>query len=835
MCFSSRFLHIFSPFNCPFSGEKGFDCIEIQLTLLRHSISNMFSFADKLKPFFSITSSWDGPRSPDPLTHLPPSTQLHQKKYSETDLISTKSPLTHSISHSLSNTDFTSNSSPIQTSGVTSDAYDSTANTLAIRSLLTSYQLSLRVLVMQQPRNHRPPVILFDACDMTSPCSDCIRAFYPEQMSEIIFGNCYMSTISSGLKQQTLHENCTVISRVICHNASHLVKSNNSSMQLLFSKSSTQNSECGRIKAVRCKTATTRSNVEKEIHLSSKPLSSSLDSKRPNPLYSSPGNSEYSLDSLGLEDTNSSSPAGQGSAESLTSPQKLVSKTRRLAIVLIFHEKDESITSIDEVLQSNFLSLENSINTLADNIYDVVYSTTELSFRPSLAVAVEEFLTDVSAQLCPVKAFSYTPLQLYNFTDCPVKRIPIVISNLHQHLNSFSYMENFFSRLLTAFLTFHHSWLVSMIQHANSSDNPIKLSSHIDGLASHYGYTPTSPFLIKVLLIDQYNQFSQELLSQLVILFSYLFRYQIDTQFNTNRSASPNRDSTPLNEDFLIISMDTDIFNSSTHIKPEANTTESNIQCYTYNPADDLADLNTNTNRYKQVPFANDTIFTDILEENLVSQNLSILNYASSDRNEAIWQSLSELKHIYSHLESKSMQQELFPSDDHIYETDDAIIPPPTLIIADLNELTVEVIHNDWNMFNKDTVMTTSRPQKHSRLVHRLVEMISEILQPVNLIEEEEIRKATEVLNCEIALVCLENLLEDLHMKAELIVKHLKSWLEWEQGIEDRARTHDLFSELIALLRVDVSDLELLLRIAYVVAPEERNTLERLITFIPGY
>ena len=135
----------------------------------------MFSFADKLKPFFSITSSWDGPRSPDPLTHLPPSTQLHQKKYSEGDLISTKSPLTHSIPHSLSNTDFTTNLSPIPTNGVTSDAYDSTANTLAIRSLLTSYQLSLRVLVMQQPRNHKPPVILFDACDMTSPCADCIR------------------------------------------------------------------------------------------------------------------------------------------------------------------------------------------------------------------------------------------------------------------------------------------------------------------------------------------------------------------------------------------------------------------------------------------------------------------------------------------------------------------------------------------------------------------------------------------------------------------------------------------------------------------------------------
>lgn len=791
----------------------------------------MFSFADKLKPFFSITSSWDGPRSPDPLTHLPPSTQLHQKKYSEGDLISTKSPLTHSIPHSLSNTDFTTNLSPIPTNGVTSDAYDSTANTLAIRSLLTSYQLSLRVLVMQQPRNHKPPVILFDACDMTSPCADCIRVFYPEQMSELIFGNCYMSTISSGLKQQTLHKNCVIISRVICHNASHLVKSNNSSMQLLFAKSSTQNTECSRIKTVRCKTATTRSNVEKEIHLSSKPLSSSLDSKRPNPLYSSPGNSEYSLDSLGLEDTNSSSPARQGSAESLTSPQKLVSKSRRLAIVLIFHEKDESTTTIEEVLQSNFLSLENSINTLADNIYDVVYSTTELSFRPSLAVAVEEFLTDISAQLHPVKAFSYTPLQLYNFADCPVNRIPIVISNLHQHLNSFSYMENFFSRLLTALLTYHHSWLVSMIQHTTNPDNPIKLSSHIDGLASHYGYTTSSPFLIKVLLIDQYNQFSQELLSQLVILFSYLFRYQIDTPCSTNRSVSPNRDATPLNEDFLIISMDTDIFNSSTHIKPEVNNNESNIHYYTYNPTD----VNTDTNGYKQVALVNDTIFTDILEENLIPQNLSILNYASSDRNEAIWQSLSELKHIFSHLETNNMQQELFPTDDNIYETDDTIIPPPTLIIADLNELTVEVIHNDCNMFTKDTVMTTSRPQRHSRLVHRLVEMISEIVQPVNLVEEEEIRKETELLNCEIALVCLENSLEDLHMKAELIVKHLKSWLEWEQGIEDRARTHDLFSELIALLRVDVSDLELLLRMAYVVAPEERSTLERLITFISAY
>ena len=795
----------------------------------------MFSFADKLKPFFSITSSWDGPRSPDPLTHLPPSTQLHQKKYSETDLVATKSPLTHSIPHSISNTDFTSNSSPVQTNDVTTDAYDSTANTLAIRSLLNSYQLSLRVLVMQQPRNHKPPVILFDACDMTSPCGDCMHAFYPEQMSELIFGNCYVSTISSGLKQQTLHKNCVIMSRVICHNASHLVKSNNSSMQLLFAKCSTQNSECGRIKAVRCKTATTRSNVEKEIHMSSKPLSSSLDSKRPNPLYSSPGNSEYSLDSLALEDTISSSPARQDSVESLTSPQKLVSKTRRLAIVLIFHEKDESETSIDEVLQSKFLSLENSINTLADNIYDVVYSTTELSFRPSLAVAVEEFLTDISPQLCPIKAFSYTPLQLYNFSDCPVKRIPIVISNLHQHLNSFSHMENFFSRLLTAFLTYHHSWLVSMIQHANNPDNPIRLSSHIDGLASHYGYTPSSPFLIKVLLIDQYNQFSQELLSQLVILFSYLFRYQIDTSCSTNRSVSPIRDSTPLNEDFLIISMDTDIFNSSTHIKPEASKTESNIQCYTYNPADDLANVTADSNGYKQVPFANDTTFTDILGENLVSQNLSILNYASSDRNEAIWQSLSELKHIFSHLEANIMQQELFPTDDHIYESDDTVIPPPTLIIADLNELTVEILHSDWNMFNRDTVMTTARPQRHSKLVHRLVEMISDIIQPVSFIEEEEVRKETEVLNCEIALVCLENSLEDLHMKAELIVKHLKSWLEWEQGIEDKARTHDLFSELIALLRVDVSDLELLLRMAYVVAPEERNTLERLITFIPAY
>ncbi|KAI6661638.1 hypothetical protein LOD99_13511 [Oopsacas minuta] len=786
----------------------------------------MFSFADKLKPFFSITPPWDGSRSPDP------STPIHHKKYSESDLASNKPPSAPSIHHSFSNTDFTCNSSANE---LLSDSYDSTANTLAIRSLLSSFQISLRILVMQQRKTYtqKPPVILYDVSDMTSACDDCMRVFYPEQMSELIFGNCYISTPSSGLKLQTLHTDSVMLSRVICHNAPHLIRSNQSSTQFISVKSNSltpnQNTERARSSVVRCRTATSRSNFDRDTHLFNKPLSSSLDSKRTNPIYSSPANSNYNLD-LWCSDDSASSPGRQAFVESLTSPHKLVSKTRRLAIVLIFHNKEGFSTRIDDILQSNFLFLENSINTLADNIYDVIYSTTEASFSPSLVVALEDFLCDVSTQLSPINHLSYTPLQLYNFSDCPVKRIPRIISNLHTNLNSVSYMENFFSRLLTAFLTYHHSWLVSMIPQGNTQG---KLSSHIEGLASRYGYSSSSPFVCKVLLFDHYYQFSQELLSQLVILFSYLFRQQIDTLCSCT---SPTHDVTPSNEDFLIISMDKDVFNSSTLIKPETNANNSNIQFYTYNPSDEQ---NTSSKDYAQVLLTNDTIFTDIMGDSQISQNVSILNYASSDRNEAVLQSLSELRHLCTHLELGYTQDELFPADDSLYELGDvANIPPPTLIIADLNEFTVEVIHNDSILINnwkyKETVLSNSRTQKYSRLVHRLVEMISNIMEPVNIGEDDDLKEA-EHLNCEIALVCLENALADIYTKAQLIVKHLKNWLDTPGCVEDRTRTHELFSELIALLRVDVSDLELLMRIAYVIAPEDRNTLERLITFVYAY
>ena len=801
----------------------------------------MLNFADKLKPFFSITSSWVGPHSPDPLTHLPASTQVPPKKLSQPEVPSRK---VTAIPHSVSTTDIRNNISPdSHSSGVP----DSTANSLIIRSLLDSFQISLRVLVMQQPKTctHKPPVVLFDSLDMTSSCEECQQVFQPEQMSELIFGNCYIST-PSGLKLQTLHSNCILLSRVIYHNAHHLVRSNQSSTQIPPTKlanslnphSTSEYTSLG----VRCKTATSRRNIEKELHVFNKPLSSSLDSKRPAPLCSSPANSWAFEESVFCNNsTRLSSPTRPVSVESLTSPQKSVTKTRQLAIVLIFHEKDGRSPQINDILQSHFLSLENSINMLADNMYDVIDSTTEASFRPSLAVAVEEFLTDISSQMVHgEKSLSSIPLQLYNFSECPVKRIPHIVASLHARLNCAPHMENLFSRLLTAFFTYHHSWLVSMIQQANNSDEKHEaLSSHIEGLASRYGYSPSSPFLCKILLVDQCKQFSQELLSQIIILFSYLFRYKIDDFHTNKRGTSPTRELTPSNEDFLIISMGTDVFNSSTIVQPETNTNNSNVQYYTYSPAEQEKTVPTNDN-YTQVPLANDTIFSDILEENKTPQNWSILNYTTSNRNVAILHSLSELRDLHSHLETGTAQDELFSIEDNLYELGDlsTAIPSPTLIIADLSELSVEVIHTDTSLVDwkfKESVLDKARPQKHSKLVHSLVEMTSSILEPLEMLEDEESRQEAQVVNSEIALLCLENALEDLHTKATLVVKHLKSWLEWEQGIDDRARTHDLFSELISLLRVDLSDLELLLRIASVVAPEERSTLERLITFLSAY
>ena len=792
----------------------------------------MLNFADKLKPFFSITSSWVGPHSPDPLTHFPPSTQVPSKKLSQPEVPSSKVSTRNSISHSVSTTVIRSNLFP---------EADAASNSLMIRSLLDSLQVSLRVLVMQQPKTctHKPPVVLFDSLDMTS-CGECQQTFQPEQMSELIFGNCYIST-PSGLKLQTLHSNCILLSRVIYHNAQHLVRSNQSSTQILptklaFSLNPPPTSECTSL-GVRCKTATSRRNIEKEMHVFNKPLSSSLDSKRPAPFCFSPANSwAFEESVLSINSTRVSSPTRPVSVESLTSPHRSVTKPRRLAIVLIFHERDRGPPQINDLLQSHFLSLENSINMLADNMYDVIDSTTETSFRPSLAVAVEEFLTDISSQLVHGKMpFSLLPLQLYDFDECPVRRIPLIVANLHARLNC-GHMDNLFSRLLTAFLTYHHSWLVSMIQQAKNSDVKHEtLSSHIEVLASRYGYSPSSPFLCKVLLVDQCNQFSQEILSQIIILFSYLFRYKIN---DSHTGTSPTRELTPSNEDFLIISMGTDVFNSPTNVQPKTNTNNTNIQCYTYNPAELQNTVTTNDN-YAQVPLASDNTFSDILEEARIPPNSSILNYTTSDRNVAILHCLSELRDLYSHLERGSTHDELFSIEDNLYEGDMFYaMPPPTLIIADLSELSVEVIHTDTSLVDwkfKESVLSKARPQKHSKLVHSLVEMTCSILEPLDMLEDEESRQEAQVVSCEIALLCLESSLEDLYTKAELVVKHLKSWLEWEQGIEDRARTHDLFSELISLLRVDLSDLELLLRLASVVAPEERSAFERLSTFLSAY
>ena len=790
----------------------------------------MLNFADKL---FSITSSWVGPHSPDPLSHFPASTQVPQKTISQSEAPSGKIPARSSISHSISTTDIRSNLSP---------ECDVTSNSLVIRSLLDSLQISLRVLVMQQPKScaHKPPVVLFDSLDMTS-CEECQQVFHPEQMSELIFGNCYITT-PSGLKLQTLHSNCILLSRVIYHNAHHLVRSNQSSTQIpppkLANSLNPQSPSDVASQWVRCKTATSRRNIEKELQVFNKPLSSSLDSKRPTPISSSPASSWGPFEESLFQNstTRLSSHTRPVSVESLTSPHKSISKTRQLAIVLILHEKERHSPQINDILQSHFLSIENSINMLADNMYDVIGSTTEASFRPSLAVAVEQFLTDISSHLSHGnKLFSTLPLQLYSFSDCPLKNIPTVVAELHARFNCAPHMDNLLSRLLTAFFTYHHSWLVSLIQQADSSET---LSSHIEAIASRYGYSPASPFLCKVLLVDQCNQLSQGALSQLIILFSYLFRYKLNELQAGRDGASPIRELTPSNEDFLIISMGTDVFNSPTIIQQETNTNNSNIQCYTYDPTG-FKNTDATNGSYTQVPFSEDRIFYDIYEETRVPTNNSILNYTTSDRNAVILECLSELRDLYAYLESGGVQDELFSIEDNLYEAGGLYpsTPAPTLIIADLSELSVEVIHTDTSLVDwkfKESVLSKARPQKHSKLVHSLLETTSSIM---GMFEERESgQEAQAVNNSEIALLCLENSLGDLHTKAALLVKHLKSWLEWEeQGIEDRARTHDLFSELISLLRVDLSDLELLLRLASVVAPEERSALERLITFLSAY
>ena len=809
----------------------------------------MFSFTDKLKPFFNISSTPNEPQSPDPLIHLPPSTQIHPNRIP-----------CDSNHNSLKNSsyDYTNSNTDVRNSPQIAnqqEGRDSPINIAAIRSILNSLPLAMRVLIIQQPRLNaqKSPLILFDSRDLISPCAECQRSFTPDIMSELVFGNCYLVAPTSGLKLQTLHNDSVLLSKVLCHNATHLIRSSYSSTQVLskLSNSLIPNHELHNLTSslgTRCKTATSsRPQMERDISSFTKPLSSSLDSKfskQPNPMFASHINSQESLHlaSGGLVVSGSSDYVISSSPPTVpiineinNSPTKSATKSRRLAIVLTFHEKEVSPIRIDE-LYSNFIILENYVNQLTDDIYDIIESATAATFRPRIANAIEEFLSDLSSSLftlstsahvVPHNALALVPIQLCTLNDCSIQDIPKIITKLHTQLNCNPLADNFLSRFLTAFFTYHHSWLVSLLQETRNTDKFQKLSSHLEVIASRYGYSPASPFLCKIILLDQERQVSEQLLSQIIKLLSYFFRYQLDVIY-PNKSETPTRDMTPSNEDFLIISMSLD----STDTSIPKSALNSSIQFYTYNPSEEVEDAT--YENYKQIPFGSDTSYTDMLEDDQPAvNNSSILTYTRSNKHKAVVQCIAELKQLYSHLEGSS-QDELFSLEDNLYELGclSSSLPPPTLIIADFNTYTVEVIHDDTVIDDlKENVLAKAIPQKQSKLIHSMLDMVSSICQPLG---EDEGNEGRDV-SSEIGLVYLENTLEDLRMKAECAVKHLKGWLEVGNSLDDRDRVHDFFSELVCLLRVDSSDLRLLLRMGYIVAPEERNALEKLISFLLAY